>query len=133
MDADRALWIMHHGNEAQKFELSHLIAHAEKELHESRKATEAVQQHAEERERGARALVADLCTQLIKVTGQNGSLTTANRKLCAEQVQLIRALRALVDVCNTVREEEGLNFPDGPFETKIREATEVLTLVEIPF
>lgn len=109
------------------------IAELKRDLAESRKATESVQAHALAREGQARGRMAAMESDVLKLAQQRQEMHTALRRQYGEQVQLAKALRALV----TAVEEDGAILQIGKrthaLYDRLKEAEEVLALVEVPF
>lgn len=104
-----------------------------KDLEESRKATESVQAAAEVDRAAARAAHNRLGDDYLELCGRHGRTMQALARANAEQVQLVRALRALVDGIDTFVRLYNDDDEPGPLEKMTREAKEVLSLVEAPF
>lgn len=126
----------HTMTDAQLAEWHQLATRVDKltrDLATSRAATEQVQAHAAEREGQVRGRLVALQSEVLKLAQQRAELQTANRRLCAEQVQLIRALRGLVDAVSFIREAGQGEEAYAQLRVTYREALEVLKLVEVPF
>lgn len=104
-----------------------------RDLTESRKATESVQAHALAREGELRGRMCTLQIDLVKMVQQRVEMHNALRRQFGEQVQLLRALRALHDASTTV---DCCGACVGALESFVKaqkEAGEVLALLEVPF
>jgi len=104
-----------------------------RDLEISRRATEAVQRHAAEREQQMHARLDDLERRILALTAKQANQLSANRKLCAQQVELIRVLRNLAQVCALV---STANVPDRflvAWERSLTDAASVLKDVDFPF
>lgn len=70
---------------------------------------------------------------VIALTTKNAEEKAVSRRLCGEQVVLVRALRALVDVCEERFTPARAAERVALFNKRLDEANEVLALVEVPF
>jgi hypothetical protein len=113
--------------------LTRLVDRLTHELEEANNAAAAVETRAAEEVGQLRADLDRMCTTVLDLTTKHAGQQQANRRLCGEQVQLIRALRALVDAVGAIdtSPHAARLFPDvvKPWS----EANELLSLVEVPF
>jgi len=72
-------------------------------------------------------------SDLTEAIAGHRSQLQATRRLAAEQVQTLRALRELLSVCADVCLEEGWIDPCSAFAVKMRQAGELLQILDIPF
>jgi hypothetical protein len=70
---------------------------------------------------------------VIALTTKNAEEKAVSRRLCGEQVVLVRALRALVNFCDQGIIFDGGAIPPAEMIPCLKEAKEVLALVEVPF
>lgn len=71
--------------------------------------------------------------QLAKMSMKRTDQEQANRRLCAAQVQLVRALRTLFDVMNSPAVRAHQFYWPAEVYRAIEDAEEVLRLTEVPF
>jgi hypothetical protein len=109
------------------------IAELERDLTESRKATEAVQAAAEIERADARGKLDRQAATILNLTCAVAAEKSAGRQLCGEQVQLVRALRALVDAAGQLSRQRSSVEPYHALAKRVSEALEALALVEVPF
>jgi transposase len=118
---------------AQWHQLTQRCDQLERDLAESRKATESVQAGAEIERSELKGRLRTQDDLLAKEILERLSLRNAVRRLCAEQVQTLKALRRLVAALEQFHQCDGMKEARDVLDKVTREAKEVIALLDVPF
>jgi len=118
---------------AQWHQLTTRVEQLTRELALSRRAMEDYQAVAEQECMRLRSALTNSADVVMKLTKQLVDQKSANHRLCAAQVALLKALEALVRWSDGMRvDADTAPYPEE-WEKAVREAREVLALNSIPF
>jgi len=104
-----------------------------KESEERQRTLAQLNQQCDDQFEKYREQLAERAEMIVDLAQKEADQRSANRRTSAALVETLKALRALVDVCQDVRDEEGWTKETGALWERMKEAREVMAAYGIPF